>query len=231
VDTPTHYLTFKSALLSFGGALKAGEIVEKRKKIFVLSRPPGHHAHRDFSHGFCFFNNIAGLAMSLYENNYKPLIIDWDAHHGDGTQSILYKKPITYISLHQKFLFPNTGKENEIGEEEGYGYNFNFPLPTGCDDEQFISVFLKVEDIIKEKKPDIILVSAGQDGHKNDPYSGLNLSSNLYKTLGKLVSIWANKYTEGRLILLLEGGYNLEILAICNANICEGILETENSIK
>ncbi len=226
VDTPTYQLTFKAALLSFGGALKAGEIIEKRKKVFVLSRPPGHHAHRNFSHGFCFFNNIAGLAWMLYKNGYKPLIIDWDAHHGDGTQEILYDKPITYISLHQKFLFPNTGKEEEKGEGEGKGYNYNFPLPTGCEDELYLTYFKGIENIIKEKKPDIILVSAGQDGHREDKYSGLNLTSNIYRKLGKIAADWANKYTQGKLILVLEGGYNLEILAVCNANICEGILES-----
>ncbi len=215
--------TYEVAKLAFGGALLAGEMVEELKKIFVLARPPGHHATRNEAKGFCFFNNMAGLAMSLYKRGYRPMIIDWDAHHGDGTQEILYDKPIMYISLHQRNLYPNTGSEDEIGIGEGEGYTRNFPLPPLIEDKEYLEVFKNVYDIAEEYKPDIILISAGQDAHREEKVTGLMLSSQAFYEMARMVNEISEKYAKGRLILLLEGGYNLEALAESNYQIIKAI--------
>ncbi len=218
--------TFEVAKLAFGGALLAGELVEKLRKIFVLARPPGHHASKSEAKGFCFFNNMAGLALSLYEKGYKPMIIDWDAHHGDGTQEILYDKPIMYVSFHQRNLYPNTGSEDEIGIGEGKGYTKNFPLPPLIEDKEYLEIFKNVYNIAEEYKPDIILISAGQDAHKEEKVTGLMLSSNAYYKMASIVNELSNKYANGRLIFLLEGGYNLEALAESNYEIIKAITGT-----
>ncbi len=216
--------TYDIAKLAFGGALLAGEIVEEHKKIFVLARPPGHHATRNEAKGFCFFNNMAGLALSLFEKGYRPMIIDWDAHHGDGTQEILYDKPIMYVSFHQRNLYPNTGSEEETGVGPGKGYTRNFPLPPLIEDDEYLEKFKIVYDIAEEYKPDIILVSAGQDAHRDEKMTGLMLSENAYYQMAKIINEISEKFASGRLILLLEGGYNLESVAKCNYEIIRGIV-------
>ena len=222
-DTACGKQSYELALLSFGGALMAGELIKEYRKIFVLNRPPGHHAGRNKTGGFCFFNNMAGLALSLWKRGYSPMIIDWDVHHGNGTQEILYYLPIMYVSFHQRYLYPNTGDEKEIGEGPGYGYTRNFPLPIRCGDREYIKSFVEVIRIAKEVKPDIILISAGQDGHKLDPMSGMQLSSEAYYEMGKIVGEIAEKFCSGRLILLLEGGYHLEANAEALAMAIKGI--------
>jgi acetoin utilization deacetylase AcuC-like enzyme/GNAT superfamily N-acetyltransferase len=209
-DTPTGPDTFELASLSLGGALMAGELVERHHKVFVLCRPPGHHATRDRAGGFCFFNNMAALAISLWDKGYRPMIVDWDVHHGNGTQEILYKLPIMYVSFHQKYLYPHTGLVEEIGEGDGLNYTKNFPLPIGMKDQEYLEVFGNVRRIADDLRPDIILVSAGQDAHHLDRLSGLRLSSEAFREMGRTVGDVANKHCDGRLILLLEGGYHLE---------------------
>ena len=209
-DTPTGPDSYNLARLSLGGALMAGDLVEKGRHIFVFCRPPGHHAGSDRSSGFCFFNNMAALAVSLHKKGYSPMIIDWDVHHGNGTQEILYEMPIMYVSLHQRYLYPNTGSEDETGEGKGKGYTRNIPLGIGVRDDQYLEVFRETYDIAREMKPDILLISAGQDGHHLDPLSGMRLSSGAYYEMGRMVGEIAAEHCEGRLILLLEGGYHLE---------------------
>ncbi len=216
--------TYNAARLAFGGALLAGEKIEQFKKVFVLCRPPGHHATKNEAKGFCFFNNMAGLAIYLTEKGYKPLIIDWDAHHGDGTQEILYDKPIMFVSFHQRNLYPNTGDESEIGTGKGMGFTKNFPLPPLIEDEEFLERFKCVREIADEYKPDIILVSAGQDAHRDEKFTGLMLTSSAYYEMTKIVNELAEKYCDGRLILLLEGGYNLDALAESNYNIVKALM-------
>ncbi len=217
--------TYEVARLAFGGALLAGELVDELKKIFVLNRPPGHHATRDTAKGFCFFNNMAGLALSLFEKGYHPMIIDWDAHHGDGTQEILYDKPIMYISFHQRNLYPNTGSEVEIGIGEGKGYTRNFPLPPLIEDDEYLDIFKNVYKIAEDYQPDIILISAGQDAHREEKVTGLMLSSEAYYKMTKIVNELSETYAKGRIILLLEGGYNLKALAESNYQIIKAFLE------
>jgi len=222
-DTPTGPKTFELACLSLGGALMAGEIIEQYRQVFVLDRPPGHHASRDRAGGFCFFNNMAALALSLSKKGYRPLIIDWDVHHGNGTQELLYDLPIMYTSFHQKYLYPHTGSEKETGEGEGKGYTRNFPLPIGMQDKEYLEVFSQVRAVAEDLKPDILLISAGQDGHYLDRLSGLRLTSEAYHEMGRIVGEVAKQHCDGRVILVMEGGYHLEANAESLALAIKGI--------
>jgi len=215
-DTQTCPETFDIARLAFGGALLAGEYIEDWRRVFVLCRPPGHHARRDQAAGFCFFNNMGGLAISLFNKGYRPFVIDWDAHHGNGTQEILYDKPIPFVSLHQRDLYPWTGTPQERGHGPGLGFNYNIPLPPLCTDEQYIEAFDTVCSMVDKHRPDVLLVSAGQDGHREDRLSGMMLSDSCYRHIARTARELADKFCEGRIILLMEGGYNLDLLGCLN---------------
>ena len=217
----TCFHTYDIARLAFGGALLAGENIDHWKKVFVLCRPPGHHALPDQAMGFCFFNNIAGLALYLYHMGIFPLVLDWDIHHGNGTQSVLYQLPIPFISIHQKYLFPFTGDPSEKGEGKGKGYNHNFFVPPFCKDELYLDVFRQAVELIREYRPDVVLVSAGQDGHKEDKLSGTLLTTECYRQMMLRVRDVVERYCSGRVILVLEGGYNLESLAEANGAIIQ----------
>ncbi|MFC1833108.1 GNAT family N-acetyltransferase [Thermodesulfobacteriota bacterium] len=230
-DTPTGPESFPDACLSLGGALMAAELIEKHSQIFVLCRPPGHHAFSDHAGGFCFFNNMAALALSLWKSGYNPLIIDWDVHHGNGTQEILYELPIMYVSFHQKYLYPHSGREDETGSGRGAGYTRNFPLPIGMKDAEYLEIFQQIHSIAKEIKPDVVLVSAGQDGHYKDRHSGLRLSSEAYHEMGRTVGEAAAQHCNGRIILLLEGGYHLDANAESLALAIKGIREAAGNGK
>ncbi len=221
-NCPANPDTFEIALLSFGGALMTGNLVEKHKRIFALCRPPGHHAHRDQAKGFCYLNNMAALAVYLFQKGYRPMIIDWDMHHGDGTQSILYKMPIMFVSIHQKYLYPYSGFEDETGEGKGKGYNVNIMVSPLTKDEEYLNSFRRVYDIADKYKPDIVLISAGQDGAHDDKITGTLLSIQCYYKMASIAREIADTYCNGRLIALLEGGYNLKSLAKANIEIIKG---------
>ncbi len=224
INNPTCPDTYDIARLSFGGALLAGEKIEEWKRVFVLCRPPGHHATENQAMGFCFFNNMAGLALSLYNRGYRPMVIDWDAHHGNGTQTILYREPILVVSIHQKYLFPGTGEPDERGQGAGEGYNINIPVPPLTTDEDYLVQFRKIIPLAQWYRPDVILVSAGQDGHRNDKLSGLLLSSSTFQVMANLVRELAEQFAAGRIIALLEGGYNLQHLGQLNELVIRGLL-------
>ncbi len=222
-DVKTCRESFDIARLAYGGSLLAGDYVEEWRRVFVLCRPPGHHASRSQGAGFCIFNNMAGLALALQAWGFRPLIIDWDAHHGNGTQELLYEEPIPYISFHQRDLYPWTGTPQERGKGAGLGFNYNFPLPPLCTDEQFMTAFRELPEIVDRHRPDVLLVSAGQDGHHADKLSGMMLSSECFEEMARTARNLANRYTDGRIILLLEGGYNLEHLGHLNTLIAKEI--------
>jgi acetoin utilization deacetylase AcuC-like enzyme len=222
-DTPTGPESYYAARLSFGGALMAAELLERYKQVFVLCRPPGHHASRDRCGGFCFFNNMAGLALKLYKQGLRPMVVDWDVHHGNGTQEILYELPIMYVSFHQRYLYPHSGSEEETGNGKGEGYTRNFPQPIGAVDDQFLEDFRKIKTIAEEYQPDVLLISAGQDGHYRDKLSGMRLTSDCFLEMGRIAGDVAEKTCEGRVVLLLEGGYDLDANAEALAMAIKGI--------
>jgi acetoin utilization deacetylase AcuC-like enzyme len=208
----------KASFLSAGACKKAVDLVMNKsyKNVFSLMRPPGHHAESKRSMGFCIFNNIAIAAKYAIEkyNLNRISIIDFDVHHGNGTQEIFYESSKVYfISLHQYPLYPGTGAENETGKGEGEGFTLNFPLPAGTTGEIYLGIFK--EDIIKnleEYNPQLIFISAGFDAHKDDPLANMNLTEDDFAEMTKVIKSFADN--KGlNIISVLEGGYNLDALA------------------
>ena len=214
-DTIVRENTYGIAKISAFCSLSVGETLLKGENAFALNRPPGHHACRDHGGGFCYLNNIAIAAHYLKEKGIERVfILDWDGHHGNGTQEAFYNiNWVYYLSIHQKGIYPFTGYEHETGEGEGKGFNRNIPVPYGIGDKDYLKIFDKI--VLKEienYKPDLILISAGQDSHRNDPLVGLNLSTETYGTFIKKI----RDYTVGA---VLEGGYDLNSLAYSNLEI------------
>lgn len=211
--------SYDVALLAVGGALAASDMVmEGRiKRAFCALRPPGHHAERDRAMGFCLFNNIAIATRYLQEHHdiQKILIVDWDVHHGNGTQAAFYDDPtVFYFSIHQYPHYPGTGSRAERGMDNGLGFTLNVPVPPGSGDKDYISAFEKeLLPQAEEFDPDFILISAGFDPHRDDPLSSINLSEEGFSKLTEMVIDLAEKTCEGRVISLLEGGYNLKALS------------------
>ncbi len=207
--------SFNAALLAVGGTVRAVSETKDGGSAFALVRPPGHHAEPDRAMGFCLFNNIA-IAARYAQSQGMPrvLIVDWDAHHGNGTQNAFYSDPsVLYFSTHNYPHFPGTGWLDEVGEGGGKGYNINVPLYAGANDVDYIYVFNKLlVPVAVQFKPDIILVSAGQDGHVNDPLGGMKVTSAGFGYLASIVKKLAES-TCGRTAFVLEGGYDLEALA------------------
>ena len=197
---------------------------EKLKNAFCAVRPPGHHAEYDKAMGFCIFNNVAVGANYLidkYKVN-KVAIIDFDVHHGNGTQEIFYKDhTVAYGSSHEFPLFPGTGAENETG----VGNIFNATLKAGIKSKEFVGIFnQKVLKPIDKFKPEVILISAGFDAHKKDPLANINLESEDFFEITKNIIDIANTHSKGRVISFLEGGYDLQALS-------ESIIEHLNALK
>lgn len=215
-DTTISKDSYNVALLAVGGILAAVDAVIKKrlKNVFCAVRPPGHHAEHERAMGFCIFNNITVAAKYIQKkhNLKKVLIVDWDAHHGNGTQSAFYQDPsVYYFSVHQFPHYPGTGKEDEIGEREGTGFTLNMPMAAGSGDLEYLEAFENILSPAAQKFfPDFILISAGFDGHKDDPLSNLNLTSTGYERLTQVILDLAEKCCQGKVVSVLEGGYNLK---------------------
>ena len=204
----------KAILRSCGAGIAAADsLMSKNKRIFCAVRPPGHHAETEKAMGFCFINNIAVTAKYL-QNKYKInkiAIIDFDVHHGNGTQEIFYNdESVAYGSIHEFPLFPGTGSENETG----VGNIFNAPLKAGIRGKEFLEIFeQKILDPIDKFKPEVILISAGFDAHTRDPLASINLESKDFYEITKKIVDLSKVHSNGRIISFLEGGYDLLALS------------------
>lgn len=201
-------------------------MAKKAASAFALVRPPGHHATSNRGMGFCVYNNIA-VAAKYLQKEYglkRILIVDYDVHHGNGTQDIFYSdESVFYFSVHQHPFYPGTGRENETGQGKGKGTTLNVELPEGSGDKLLVSAFEQnLVPAMKNFNPDFILVSSGFDGHKDDLLGGLSYTSNGYKSVTTILTELANKYADGRIMFMLEGGYtasatNDSIIAVLEA--------------
>jgi acetoin utilization deacetylase AcuC-like enzyme len=219
-DTYTTAGTLDAALLSAGAALRAVEAVlsGQASNAFAISRPPGHHATPGRSMGFCLFNNVAIAARHAQSlGAARVAIVDYDVHHGNGTQDCFYDDgTVFFCSTHASPLYPETGEVFEAGIEAGYGTTLNIPLPHGAGDRAFRLVYEElVEPALREFMPEMILVSAGYDGHWADPLGPLALSTAGYADLTRRLCALARELCGGRIVLVLEGGYEPAALSAC----------------
>jgi acetoin utilization deacetylase AcuC-like enzyme len=205
-----------AAVESLAANLQTVETVHSLQNAFVAVRPPGHHALRDRSMGFCLFNNVAIAAKKAraLPGIERVLIIDWDVHHGNGTQEMFYHDPsICFISLHQFPNWPGTGWYKEDGTGDGRGFNLNIPLPPNTGDHGYLRAWQSlVEPVAREYKPQLILLSAGYDAHKDDPLAQQKISTNGYRMLAKRLQKLSVEL-KAPVLALLEGGYNTGVLA------------------
>ena len=218
-DTVICKESFYVAKMAAGGVLAAVDAVVggKAKNAFCAVRPPGHHASQYRGMGFCIFNNIA-VAAKYAQKKYKldkVLIADWDVHHGNGTQDVFYKDDTVYfMSTHQWPLYPGTGRSSETGEGKGKGFTMNRPFPAGSGNNEIIGAFR--DDLLpaaKKFKPDLVLISAGFDSRVDDPLGGFNIDDEGFRELTRIMIEISKISGKGRLISILEGGYNLRGLA------------------
>ncbi len=217
-DTHTSAGSYQAALLAAGGMFKAVEAVVsgKKKRIFCLQRPPGHHAERGRAMGFCIFNNAA-LAAHYARNALglkRVLIVDWDVHHGNGTQHSFECDPsVLFFSTHQFPHYPGTGLITETGLGKGEGYTINVALGKGYGDAEYAAIFERLlKPVAMEFGPEIVIVSAGFDIHKADPLGGMKVGTDGFAVLTRSVMNIADQCCSGRIVFTLEGGYNLGVL-------------------
>ncbi len=216
VDTAVSADSYQTALLAAGGVLECMDALcsGQLRRIFAFVRPPGHHANSESARGFCLFNNIA-LAAAYLRTRHKVeriAIVDFDVHHGDGTQSCFYGTPeVLYISTHQFPFYPGTGDFHETGDGNGKGYTLNFPLPEGTGDSIFVPIYSKlIATVLDQYEPQIILVSAGLDGHYKDPLGGLALTHMGYGSAAASLMQAAERWCNGKICFILEGGYSMQ---------------------
>ena len=232
-DTYAKVDSFSAARRAVGAGLEAIAALERQGEgvAFVAVRPPGHHAEADRAMGFCLLNNIAVSAAALASRGQRVLIIDWDVHHGNGTQSIFWDDPnVLYVSTHQWPLFPGTGKAEEVGGPNAVGLTVNVPVPRGATGD---IVRCALEEIahpaIDRFVPDWVLVSCGFDAHRADPLGELALSTGDFAQLAQLVRSFAPR--TGRLALFLEGGYNAGALRASVAAVLGTLLDLSIDVE
>jgi acetoin utilization deacetylase AcuC-like enzyme len=226
-DTFTSPDTFEVACLAAGAAIAAVEHVvgsghDRRpdlpgpRRAVALVRPPGHHAEADRAMGFCFFNSIAVAAVHARAGGLERVaIVDYDVHHGNGTQWSFYKDPsVLFISSHQFPYYPGTGSATEIGTGAGAGFTINLPMAAGATDADYELVYSRVAiPALRQFKPELILISAGFDAYMDDPLGGMRLTAECFGRLTSMIAAVADECCDGRLVAITEGGYNLEGLA------------------
>lgn len=236
-DTPTSPESFGAALYAAGST---ADLVEKvlagdLKSGFALVRPPGHHSEHDRAMGFCLFNNIAIAAANALHKKLikKAAIIDFDVHHGNGTQNSFYDTDqVLYFSSHRYPFYPGSGYFSEVGKGKGEGFNINVPLPGGVGDHEFDAVYTKILiPVVREYQPDIILVSAGFDAYNLDPLGGMKVSEHGFARLASIFIELAEEVCGGKLVFVLEGGYSIDGIARCVHDIFELMLGKKGPVK
>jgi acetoin utilization deacetylase AcuC-like enzyme len=219
IDSAPTFVTrtsFEDALGAAGAALACTRAVLSgaAQNAFAVVRPPGHHAEPDRPMGFCLFNNVAIGARYALRNFslQRILIVDWDVHHGNGTQNSFYEDPqVLYFSTHRYgFFYPGTGGAKEVGKGKGEGFNVNVPLSTGAGDTDYGNIFEKfLKPIALEYQPQLILVSAGFDTHHDDPLGGMEVTEKGFARMAQILMEIAESTAQGRLVFTLEGGYDV----------------------
>ena len=217
-DTVASSDTSMVAHLAAGAALVGVEAVlgGKVQNAFAFSRPPGHHVKPDKAMGFCVFNNVA-IAVKYAQQRFqlkRILVIDFDVHHGNGTQKVFYTSPeVLYVSTHQSPHYPGSGAAGEVGRDEGEGFTVNVPMPSGMGDAEYLRVFSDiVVPVGQEFAPELVLVSAGFDAHRDDPLGGMNVTREGYAAMTDEILRLARSKCAGRAVFVLEGGYHLGAL-------------------
>lgn len=227
--------SFDVATYAAGTALGAVDAVlsGQDKTALCLVRPPGHHALPRGPMGFCLFNNVALAAEHALRVHdlERVLIVDWDVHHGNGTQDVFYnREDVTFFSAHRFPFYPGSGDDDETGTGRGLGYTFNLPLAFGGSRREYLMRFEQMlRDAAAKCRPQLVLISAGFDAHRLDPIGSLGLETEDFRALTEMLQGTANEYCGGRLVSLLEGGYDVEALADCVAIHLETLLESNAS--
>jgi len=219
-DTHTSPESRDVALLAAGAAIGGVEaIVQSRAtRVLALVRPPGHHAERDRAMGFCLYNSVAAAAAhALSLGLGRVAIVDYDVHHGNGTQWMFYEDPrVLYVSTHQYPFYPGTGAAEDVGRERGAGFTLNVPLEAGSTDGDYAEVFKAlVIPVIDQFRPDLLLISAGYDAHERDPLARMRMSTDGYAHLTQVLCDAADRHCHGRVVAVTEGGYDLDALRAC----------------
>jgi acetoin utilization deacetylase AcuC-like enzyme len=228
-DTRVSPGSVRAALLAAGAAIDGVDAVctGEATGAFALVRPPGHHAERARAMGFCLFNNVAIAAAHARAAHgcKRVLVVDWDVHHGNGTQAIFYDDPsVLFFSTHQYPFYPGTGSVNEVGRGPGEGYTVNVPLSPDATDGDLLFAFTELlHPIADAYRPDLVLVSAGFDGHRHDPLGNFALTEDGFADLCGVMQSIARVHADGRLMLMLEGGYELDSLAH-STHVCAQVL-------
>ncbi|MCU0658872.1 MAG: histone deacetylase [Polyangiaceae bacterium] len=215
-DTALSPRSVEAAYLAAGAAIEAVEATSRGARSFALVRPPGHHAEADQGMGFCIFNNVAIAAAHAIDTLglKRVLILDWDVHHGNGTQASFYRRPdVLVFNVHRSPFYPGSGAAHETGIGAGEGFTVNAPLPAALGDGDYHLIFRELLLPIAEVyRPELVLVSAGFDAHRDDPLGGMRLSEDGYAALCSLALDIAVRHADGRISLVLEGGYGLAAL-------------------
>ncbi len=218
-DTSMSPGSLTAAYLAAGGALAGIDAIMAKQvdHVFCAVRPPGHHAEANRAMGFCLLNNVAIAARYAQKKHglSRVLIVDWDVHHGNGTQHSFEDDPsVLFFSTHQFPHYPGTGRESEHGRGAGEGYTVNVPMEAGEGDDEYRAIFLNVLVPAADKfNPELVIISAGFDAHKDDPLASMGLTEGGYAELTGIVAGIAERYAQGRILSSLEGGYNLTALA------------------
>ena len=228
-DTQAGPHSYAAALLAAGSVVDAVDrvLVGEIDRVFCAVRPPGHHAEPDRAMGFCLFNNVAvGAARALAAGLTRVAVVDFDVHHGNGTQDIFYDDPrVLYVSSHAYPFYPGTGGLDEVGEGKGEGFTVNLPLPATMGDGEYARIYRElVEPVVRAFDPELVLVSAGFDPHRDDPLAGMAATERGFAAMSASCLAAASGAAQGRAVFVLEGGYDLDGIAASTAEVMKVLL-------